>query len=305
MASIQVSGHDYLSLADWAGTHRLDLRWLKHDETLQLTNRTAKIILTADSREAEINGIQVWLCLPVLRRNGSVFLAELDGRATLEPLLSPPKARRNAPAIKTICLDAGHGGKDSGNRVGLNQEKIYTLLLAEELRRQLLRAGLKVVMTRGGDEFVELPDRPQLAKRRGADLFVSLHFNSAEAARESVRGAEVYCLAPAGADSTNASGDPSETGPCTGNRFNARNLLLAYEMQKSLTRRLQVEDRGVRRARFWVLRDAAMPAVLIEAGFMSHPEEGKRIFTGAYRRQMAQAITQGLLAYRRRVERGG
>jgi N-acetylmuramoyl-L-alanine amidase len=75
-------------------------------------------------------------------------------------------------------------------------------------------------------------------------------------------------------------------------------------MQKALTRNLSVEDRGVRRARFAVLRDAVMPAVLIEAGFMSHPAEGRKIFTAAYRQKMARAIVEGLLAYKRAVEPG-
>jgi len=301
---VQLAGHDYLSLTDWADVHGYEVRWLKRDETLQLANRSSRMLFTLDSKEAHVNGVQVWLCLPLLHRNGQAYLSELDLHATLEPLVASPKSRR-VPGIRTVCLDPGHGGKDSGNRVGLNQEKIYTLLLAEELQRQLRQAGLRVTLTRSGDQFVELPARPALAKRRGADLFVSLHFNSAEASRESVRGAEVYCLSPAGADSTNAGDEFGENGWFAGNRCNASNLRLAFEVQKALTQKLQIEDRGVRRARFWVLRDALMPAVLVEAGFMSHPEEGKKIFTGAYRRQMARAITQGLLAYKHLVERRG
>jgi len=304
VALVPFAGRDYLSLTDWAAANGYETQWLKREEILQLTKRNARLVFTMDSKEARINGVQVWLCFPVLHRNGMAYLSELDGRVTLEPLLLPPKSGRSA-LIKTICLDPGHGGKDSGNHVGLNQEKIYTLLLAEELRRQLLQAGLRVTLTRSGDEFVELPTRPELAKRRGADLFVSLHFNSADASRESVHGAEVYCLSPAGADSTNAGDEVGENRWFSGNRCNARNLRLAYEVQKALTQRLLVEDRGVRRARFWVLRDALMPAVLIEAGFMSHPEEGKKIFTGAYRRQMARSIAQGLLAYKHLVERRG
>ncbi|HQH03701.1 MAG TPA: N-acetylmuramoyl-L-alanine amidase, partial [Verrucomicrobiota bacterium] len=88
-----------------------------------------------------------------------------------------------------------------------------------------------------------------------------------------------------------------------GNRNNSRNLFLAYQVQAALVRNLATEDRGVRRARFAVLRDAAMPAVLIEAGFMSHPVEGRKILTAAYRQQIARAIVEGLLAYKKAVER--
>ena len=296
-----VSGQVYLRLAVWAKAHGLELRWLKQDETLQLTNHSSKIVLAVDSREAQINGVAVWLLFPLVAHNGAIYLAQLDVETTLRPLLSPPRGAPGA-RIKTICLDPGHGGKDPGNRVGSNQEKQYTLLLAQELHTQLERAGLKVTLTRSTDAFIELPTRPELAKQRSADLFVSLHFNAAEAGRDSVQGAEVYCLTPAGASSTNARGEGAGAGWFPGNRYNDKNLFLAFQVQKALTRNLAVEDRGVRRARFAVLRDAAMPAVLIEAGFMSHPAEGRKIFSSAYRQKMARAIVEALLAYKRAVE---
>lgn len=296
-----VSGQVYLRLAVWAKAHGLELRWLKQDETLQLTNHSSKIVLAVDSREAQINGVAVWLLFPLVAHNGAIYLAQLDVETTLRPLLSPPRGPPGA-RIKTICLDPGHGGKDPGNRVGSNQEKQYTLLLAQELHTQLERAGLKVTLTRSTDAFIELPTRPELAKQRSADLFVSLHFNAAEAGRDSVQGAEVYCLTPAGASSTNARGEGAGAGWFPGNRYNDKNLFLAFQVQKALTRNLAVEDRGVRRARFAVLRDAAMPAVLIEAGFMSHPAEGRKIFSSAYRQKMARAIVEALLAYKRAVE---
>jgi N-acetylmuramoyl-L-alanine amidase len=296
-----VSGQVYLRLAVWAKAHGLELRWLKQDETLQLTNHSSKIVLAVDSREAQINGVAVWLLFPLVAHNGAIYLAQLDVETTLRPLLSPPKGPPGA-RIKTICLDPGHGGKDPGNRAGSNQEKQYTLLLAQELHTQLERAGLKVTLTRSTDAFIELPTRPELAKQRSADLFVSLHFNAAEAGRDSVQGVEVYCLTPAGASSTNARGEGAGAGWFPGNRYNDKNLFLAFQVQKALTRNLAVEDRGVRRARFAVLRDAAMPAVLIEAGFMSHPAEGRKIFSSAYRQKMARAIVEALLAYKRAVE---
>ena len=172
------------------------------------------------------------------------------------------------------------------------------------MREQLKQAGFKVILTRSTDTFVELPARPELAKRRGADLFVSLHFNATDIGRNEVRGAESYCLTPAGAFSTNARGEGGG-GWLTGNRHNEQNLLLAYQIQKSLVGNLSVEDHGVKRARFAVLRDAVMPAALIEAGFMSHPAEGRKIFDPAYRRAVARAILEGILAYRRLVERAG
>jgi N-acetylmuramoyl-L-alanine amidase len=297
------SAQAYVRITDWAKATGLEIKWLKQDEILQLGNHSLRIVLAVDSRETRINGVAVWLLFPLVVRNGAICLAQLDVDLTLRPLLSPPKARPGA-RIKAICLDPGHGGKDPGNQVGSNQEKQYTLLLAQEVRSQLAQAGLKTTLTRSSDTFVELPTRPELAKRRGADLFVSLHFNAAEAGRSSVLGAEVYCMTPVGASSTNARGEGAGAGWSPGNRHNDLNLFLAYQVQKALTRDIAVADRGVRRARFAVLRDAVMPAVLIEAGFMSHPAEGRKIFTAAYRRKLAQAIVEGLLAYKRAFERG-
>ena len=229
-------------------------------------------------------------------RNDAIYVSKLDVQTTLQPVLYPVK-RHTTTKTASICLDPGHGGKDPGFRVGSNEEKRFTLLLAEELREQLKRAGWKVTLTRTRDTFVELPDRPEVARRKKADLFLSLHFNAVETAPNSVQGAEVYCLTPTGAPSTNAGGEGGGAGSFSGNRFNDQNMLLAYQLQKCLTRNLAVEDRGVHRARFAVLRDATMPAALIEAGFMSHPVEGKRIFTTEYRRQIARAIVEGVKAY--------
>ena len=202
-----------------------------------------------------------------------------------------------------IILDPGHGGRDPGFQVGGNQEKKFALLLAQELESQLKRAGWKVNLTRTKDSFVELPTRPEIARRRNSDLFVSLHFNSTVSSSSSVKGAEVYCLTPAGAPSTNAGGEMWGSGWFAGNRNNDQNMFLAYEVQKLLTKKLGVEDRGVHRARFWVLRDAPMPAILIEAGFLSHPVEGQKISSASYRKQLASAIVDGLGAYKLAVEK--
>ena len=130
-------------------------------------------------------------------------------------------------------------------------------------------------------------------------MFVSLHFNAAQAGKNEVEGPETYCITPVGAASSNAQGEGGGVGATTANRYENQSLLLAYRMEKALVQNLGVVDRGVRRARFAVLRDAAMPAILIEGGYMTHPGEGKRIFDAAYRKQMAAAMVKGILAYQK------
>jgi N-acetylmuramoyl-L-alanine amidase len=199
----------------------------------------------------------------------------------------------------TICLDPGHGGKDSGNRVGLHYEKNYTLPLAFEVRDQLKNLGFNVILTRSTDTFVDLPVRPAIANSRSADLFVSLHFNATTNNPNAILGPETYCITPVGAASSNAQGEVGNYGPTPANHFGNKSLLLAYQVEKSLVQNLGAEDRGVRRARFAVLRDATMPAILIEGGYMTSPVEGKKIYDAAYRKQMAAAIVKGILAYQK------
>jgi N-acetylmuramoyl-L-alanine amidase len=300
--TVRVHDQGYVRLTEWARWQGLDWRWLQRDESFQLVKSGARLQFSVDSREASFNGVQLWLLLPLARRNGEVYLSQLDVDATFRPLLSPPRNERGKK-VRTICLDAGHGGKDPGNQVAGRQEKDYVLRLTLELRDQLRKAGFKVVLTRSTDKFLELSDRPAAGGRAGADLFLSLHFNSVGAGRNEASGSEVYALTPKGAASTNARGEGANAGPFPGNRQDERNLLLAWQIQKSLVGQLDSADRGVRRARFEVLREATMPAALIEAGFLSHPVEGKKIFTGEYRRQMAKAIVEGIRSYQRILER--
>lgn len=301
LQTTSILGKAYVQVADWARQNGLHVHWIKKDETLRVTGKSASISLTVDSVDASFNGTEVKLLFPIARRGSVPYLTKLDVERTFAPLLSPPKVSRGEK-IKLICLDPGHGGKEPGYLVHGHAEKKYTLLLAAELQAQLRKAGFKVTLTRVSDRQVDLPERPRIAKRRGADLFISLHFNAAPSSSSTVRGAEVYCMTPVGAPSTNSKGEGADAGRFPGNHFDDENLFLAYQMQKALTSELDVEDRGVHRARFWVLRDAQMPAILIEGGFMSNPSEGRKIFDAKYRRQMAEAIVDGVRSYKRAVE---
>jgi N-acetylmuramoyl-L-alanine amidase len=263
-----ISGKEYVRLSEWARQNDFEIRWGKREESVQLTKGASRLGFTADSKLAQINGVNVYLSFPIVARNGGMYIAQQDLQNTVHPVLSPPKNHAGSK-IRTICLDPGHGGKDTGTRNGWQQEKKYTLLLAQEVRDQLTRTGLKATLTRTTDTLIDLPVRPDVAKRRGADLFVCLHFNSANGSRNEVKGIEVYCLTPAGASSTNARGEGSGASPAQGNRNNDKNMYLSYQVHKSLVKSLPVEDRGLRRARFEVLRLAEMPAVYIV--YMSHP----------------------------------
>jgi N-acetylmuramoyl-L-alanine amidase len=294
------NGQSYVSLTDWARANGLKCYWLKRGDEIVATNRTTRLVFDKFSRMVEVNGINVALSFPVAADHGALLIAQMDLNTAIRPLLFPPRFT-DPKRITTICLDPGHGGKDTGNHTFWHSEKTYTLALALELRDQLQKAGFNVILTRSKDAYVDLPDRPALANRRGADLFVSLHFNATPTGKDEVEGPQTYCITPVGASSTDAQGEGANYGATTANRCENKSLLLAYQMERSLVQSLRVPDRGVRRARFGVLRDATMPAILIEGGYMTHPVERKKIYDATYRRQMAQAIVNGILAYQRLV----
>ncbi|HEY3763122.1 MAG TPA: N-acetylmuramoyl-L-alanine amidase [Verrucomicrobiae bacterium] len=297
-----LNGQEYVSLGDWGRASGFRMAIAGREAVL--TSKTSRLVFEVDSAQAQVNGVNVRLSFPVASDRGMPLIAQMDIDTVLRPLLYPQRTTKH---IVTICLDPGHGGKDTGNRVGsglfAHNEKSYTLPLAMELRDQLKKAGFNVILTRSKDVYVDLPERPAMANHAGADLFISLHFNASQEDKNDVEGPETYCITPTGATSSNAHGESGEfsssigTGPTTANRCQSQSLLLAYQVQKSLTQDLHATDRAVRRARFAVLRDATMPAILIEGGYMTNPTEGQKVYSAAYRKQMAAAIVRGVLAY--------
>lgn len=297
------NGQYYVPLASFARANGFRIHAVKDGEDV-LMNKSLSMVFDVNSAQAQIGGVNVRLSYAVAGEHGELLVSQLDIDTALLPLLRSQHS--DGGRITTICLDPGHGGKDTGNRVvgfRTHNEKTYTLALGLELRRQLTRAGFRVIMTRTRDVFVELPDRPALANRHHASLFISLHFNASPVDKNAISGPETYCITPVGATSSNTHGesDRSAIGKAAtvANRCEDRSLLLAYEMEKSLTQNLHANDRGVRRARFAVLRDATMPAILIEGGYMTNPAEGKKIYSASYRREMAAAIVRGVLAYQK------
>jgi N-acetylmuramoyl-L-alanine amidase len=296
-----ISGQEYVNLGDWAQARGFQMFWPLHGDDITISSRWAKLSLKTKSRVISLNGASVTLSLPLVAQRDTLYISRLDLRTLIHPILYPGRPDRPKKVL-TVALDPGHGGKDPGNEAAGEQEKKHTLLLAKEVQKRLTQAGVKAVLTRSADTYVENHDRPALAKKLKADIFVSLHYNSVPSGRSDVSGIEVYCLTPATTASTN---DPRDSGPhgaMPGNRNDEQNALLAYTLQKQLLG-LGLNDRGLKHARYTVLCYAEMPSVLVEGGFMSEPREAKRIVSQAYRRQLATAIVDGILAYKRLIER--
>ncbi|MDR1498306.1 MAG: N-acetylmuramoyl-L-alanine amidase [Puniceicoccales bacterium] len=270
-------------------------RW--KNASSQIESESGKTFIT-------IHGVRIWIGSPISETRGIFYMRRADYENTLLPLVAPTLAGGRPPRRVThVLLDPGHGGKDAGGQSIAKHlhEKNLTLDVARRLKFILERAGLRVSMTRTTDVFVPLSERPAMAARVGADLFVSIHFNALSAS-PSAAGIETYALAPAGQYATNDSRRATSGNNLNareiGHAFNTWNTLLSYQIQSNLIRKTPAIDRGLRRARFVVLKDAPVPATLVECGFLSNPNEATKINTGAHREKIAQGIANGILRYK-------
>ena len=276
--------------------------WVKTGELMRLEGGSTRIEIEADKRDAEFNGRRVLLGEPAVFSGSSLYISRIDAEKLFAPLLNPDGPFSTpVPAVRVIAIDAGHGGQDTGtqNKALKLNEKTFTLDVALRLRALLLKQGYKVVMTRADDRFVPLPERAEISNKAGADLFISIHFNSVEGA-STVFGTETYAMTPQYQRSTSTSPtekDPGAVVAYPGNRNDAWNVVLGYCIQNQLLKKLDSEDRGLKRARFAVLRLVAAPAVLVESGYLSNLAEARKICTAAYRDDIAEGIATGIQAY--------
>jgi N-acetylmuramoyl-L-alanine amidase len=219
------------------------------------------------------------------------------------------KDMTNAIRVRTVVIDPGHGGHDAG-AVGDHGilEKNVNLGVAKELQRYLRReSDLEVVLTRERDEYMELADRAEVANRSGGDLFLSLHCNSWF--NDGASGFETYFLSPAKSDwaksveaAENSAGQEPEdvefiVWELVQNRFISSSSQLAEVIQNGVCEDLNLNNRGVRQAGFRVLVGAYMPAVLVELGFLTHPDEENGLGDSSYQRRMARALGEAILEY--------
>jgi N-acetylmuramoyl-L-alanine amidase len=296
---IKHDGRDYVPVEDVAKFYSFTQADYSND-TVNLEGATLRVQGAVNARELYLNGLKFILSFPIIKVDNRILMSRMDLSKLVEPVLRPAKIP-TSPA-HTVVLDAGHGGFDQGAVSMLGNEKDFALDVVERARDLLTKAGFNVRLTRSGDVFVPLEDRAAFANRQSNAVFVSVHFNAG--AREDAGGIETYSLAPRGVPSTNSAGlTLADFQPCVGNLRDPENIALATAMHAALITKLGVSDRGIKRARFIVLRDCNIPAVLIEGGFLTNSQDRVRIATPVYRQMLAQAILQGVISYNRAVRR--
>lgn len=277
-------------------------RFTETDRTFEMQGQVFTLRGEKGGRRIWVNDVVVWLNRPVAVRGGHWSFYDLDVERTLRPVLQPTSRLRGL-GHRVVVLDPGHGGSDEGARSAAGQtEKELCLDLALRTRRLLTAAGHTVFLTRHDDRFLSLEERPRRAEAWNADVFVSIHANASS--NLSASGIETFVLSLPGEVSTNHAGQapPSQLAH-PGNAFDAANMSLGFSLQRAMLAATGAEDRGVRRARFSVLRDAPAPSALVEVGFLSNPAEAARLADPAHRERLAQSIARGIDQYLREVRR--
>ncbi|MDD4855208.1 MAG: N-acetylmuramoyl-L-alanine amidase [Sulfuricurvum sp.] len=235
--------------------------------------------------------------------------------AALPPLLNVTPRDRSK---KVIVIDPGHGGKDSGATGNGYMEKDIVLQVGLQLAEQLRSIGYTVYLTRSNDTFIELKDRTKFANDKLADLFLSVHANAIPKGSDAnaAYGIETYFLSPGRSEramrvaALENSEDMSEMGAYGKLSFlsvlNSEKIIasnkLAIDIQKGVLNNLRkqypnIKDNGAREAPFWVLVGAQMPAILLETGYISNPEECSRIADPKYQKWMVEGMMDGVKHY--------
>lgn len=192
-------------------------------------------------------------------------------------IFSASLAQAAAGSFKTVVIDAGHGGRDSGGSYGKVYEKWLALDTAMRVEKKLKAKGYRTVMTRRSDTFITLPGRAKIGNRYPNSIFVSIHYNFTW--KRDVSGLETfYC--------------------------SSRSKPLAAAVQKGMLSEVKSVNRGAKYARYYVIRHAQNPAILVEGGFVSNSKERGRTKEGWYREAIANGIVKGVVEYNSLRRRG-
>ena len=290
-------GRDYVTLYSFCSFYGFGYAAPGGNNYFNSRNGRHSIQLRAGSADAYIDGVHYVLSFPVESDGRDWLVSRMDTIKLFEPILRPD-AIEDRHRIRGVVIDAGHGGSDNGAASRLGYEKYYALDTAYRLESILRDAGLETVFTRRNDVFVDLYERAHIASLYPDYAFVSIHFNSAT---PEARGLETYCLSPRGAASTSSRYlTRADIQKLPGNDDDAVNILLASMVHSQIIRLNPGDptaDRGVKRARFVVIKQNVLPAILVEGGFVSNRMEAARVNQSGYRQALAEAIARGVLNF--------
>lgn len=259
----------------------------RSEKLISLENRKFKLSFTLNQQKCAINKVHFYLSDPVKKHDGMIHISQRDLSSLLDPVLRPSHIANTKP-VNTVILDAGHGGQDQGAK-GL--ESALTLAIVKKTRAQLENKGYRVVLTRDSDSDISLADRLQTINREKNAILISLHFNAGKA---DAHGMETYVVSARKQHPAAASSVALATA------VHSR-CLMRMNNPHNNKHNFQTLDRGIRHAKFRLLVESPHPTILIEAGFLTHLEEAKKISEDDYQDSLANSITQGIRVYQKSI----
>jgi N-acetylmuramoyl-L-alanine amidase len=269
-------------------------------KNINLDQSKIKFQLKVGDQECSLNGVKFICSDPIVEKGNDVCISRLDLQKLIDPVLRPTYIN-GASQFRTVILDPGHGGKDSGAVNAYGTEKNYNLYVAQLVEKYLTAKGYRVIMTRKSDIFLSLDERVNVANAiKDPAIFISIHFN---AGGRTARGIETFTLSPAGVAHYGRSSRDSDDVALQGNRNDSANVALATAVHGQLRVKLgsSTSDRGIKRARYSVLTGVNHPAILLEGGFMSHAYEARLIHNTKYLDAVARGITDAVFLYKNAV----
>ena len=342
-ADIEIDGKRHILLTALCKANGIDWEWDSISQRIILRKNNREAIFLVGSEYYYTDGKFKNLSSPLQIKDGSIFiplkfakydikrLFELEKKSLRAPTSEVAPKRKTTEAeelsgkrykIRRIVLDPGHGGKDPGaiGRTGL-YEKDIVLDVTMKVKDELERKGIDVIMTRDSDRFIPLNERAEIANKNRADLFVSIHTNANR--RRWIRGFEVYYLSEATDDNGRALAasensvlkyEDSSFAKHTKNldaiiwdltftENREESIELAGFICQEADKRLNLKSNKVRRARFYVLKGAEMPAVLVELSYLSNRWDEKNLMDSYYRGELAKGVAEGIASYKYEYER--
>ncbi len=291
-----IDGRQYVSLDSVKSAYKFN-KMERSNKLVTLQNAKVSVKLNIGSSECLMNGVKFVLCHGIETFNGKPYVSQIDLAKLIDPVLRP-NFIKNAGDFRTVVLDPGHGGSDTGASNALGYEAFYNLKVAGLVKSQLEAKGFKVIMTRNSNVFISLQGRVDIANAvKDEAIFVSIHFNSGGS---HARGIETFTLSPPSIPHYGSGLKESDFATRNGNEHDSANIALATSLHGSMLRRLgkNTFDRGIKRARFSVLSGVRHPAVLFEGGFLSHPYEARLIANEQYQAAVAGGIVDSIAKYR-------
>lgn len=327
MKQFVLEGDVYRNVIDfkagnYATTKRIDDSGVDEIRIAQYNPQVARIVFT-DSKKFDISidsdGKKVKITSlnfkKVPKKDSKAQKVSSKKAKQTTPKKEPIKKATTNYKPRLIVIDPGHGGKDPGTTGAGLKEKDIVLNIGKDLGAELTKRGYKIAYTRTTDKFINLKSRTAFANKKDADLFISVHVNAGPNKKSKLSGIETFFLSPARSErSKNAAALENKGDIEDMNYFSQQTYLnflnrekiiasnkLAIDIQKHILNKVQrkynMKDSGVREAPFWVLVGATMPAILIEVGYITSPNDSKHLGKRAYQKDVANGIANGIDAY--------